>query len=1334
MVANGETSPLLPLHAAHDSNSFRVPLHSHHEPPSLRANFLSRITFSWLGQWSLQGAARPLESQDLWPLALEDDATQVANSLRDAVFDARNTSRSLWIPILRVFGSNMYIAGGCKLAGDCFGFVGPICINALIKYVDDPNAAMFVSSYYGYILSGLLFIASVLQSLCLHQHHHLVIREAIRVRSALTMLVYEQTLQLSSQDKNKSTLGSGHIMNLATIDANRILELFYVIHYSWAAPVQLIIGLSLLLQYLGIASFAGVFMMVILLPTSAALSSRAALISKRMLQCTDKRLKFLTEIFQHIRVIKFYAWESEMLDQVHSIRTQELQYLKQTILWNVCGKVFLQAGPVLVSVGTFAAYSYIQTEPLTPDKAFTAITLFSIFRLPLTLLPQVFSLLFQANVSIHRLESFLYRKSHVNVATLLSPTNRSYEIRHATFKWLKRNEEKKAKKSTKTNDNQVDDSTPLSNVTISIPKGKLTLVVGAVGSGKSTLLATVLRELQPAYGTVQMPSIKVSYAAQTPYLTHASVQENILFGAKLNTPRLHRVIQSCELEHELIQLPNGVHTEIGENGVTLSGGQKQRLSIARAVYRNDQNLYVLDDVFSALDAQVATRVFNQCFNDSTNGLLADSTRILSTHSLQFAPMADWIIVMDNMRVAEMGTFQELMLLNGLFATMMQSHQHTDKSNVETTKSTCNSAFSQIIQDSLTVSDQEKTCMEHRSGLIQNEDKVDGKVAWRVYLSYLMSCGSITTIGTLALLIAMQMSSVSTDLWLTKWTSRQPTGVALSFYLSIYAYLGLSTIVLGFVGDLYGRFAGLRASKRIHYNLLRHVMKGTMRFFDTTPVGRILNRFSNDINIIGSYSNQKLNSTILQLSIMLLALGSMLAIQSFTAPILLLLFVPVLMCYTAYQQYYGKTCRELQRFDNISKSPVYTHLTETLSGLVTIRTFHMVQQHVNIQAKKINENTKAFLLLNLCNRWLGVRLEFLGAGITFAVAYFVCRDRAMLSSAMAGLLLSYSQNMTSLLNWIIRMEIDMENMMNSVERTDEYCRVETEPVTLVAQYYDRYTITKSRPLQVRPHWPEQGKIEFSNVCVRYDPLSPPVLRNLSFTIHGGEKIGICGRTGAGKSSLLMALFRMVPIQLKGGGEIFIDEVSTTAVSLTELRSRIAIIPQDPVLFAASVRFNLDPTRQATDKTLWQALRKARLETFIQGLHGGLDAEILESGDNLSVGERQLFCLARAILRNSKILCLDEATASMDHSTGMKNFLTCDFFYKLIQASIRSNFADTTVLTIAHRVETILDYEKVLVLKQGRIAEFGSPLELLSIKQGEFAGMLQNSRWIKDVNSN
>ncbi|TYZ60662.1 hypothetical protein PybrP1_009423 [[Pythium] brassicae (nom. inval.)] len=1137
--ATGEETPLLSAAAAPS------PTDSEWEHPARRANALSKITFSWLGALLKRGADTPLRTEDLWPLLPADDTNKVAEALELRVAQDRHAARklSLWRAIRRAFGFNMYVAGVCKLAGDCLGFVGPVCINELIKYVEDPTSARFAPQYYGYILSG---------------HHHLVIREAIRARSALTMLVHQKALRLSSQ--TKSEIGAGRILNMATIDANRVFDLFYVVHYSWAAPLQLVVGLLLLVRFLGVASLAGVAIMVVLLPLGAFCSAQAAAVSRRLLTCTDARLKLLSELFQSIRAVKLYAWESELLAQVEGVRARELGFLRATAVWNALGQVALQAGPILVSLGSFAVYALVQRDaPLTPDRAFTAIALFSIFRMPLMMLPRIFSLLFQANVSVRRLERFLATPeleppaapapAPASSAASESAAAAFIGIRNGTFKW--------AASSAEAPDDDAaavaTEAAPvpqLSNVSVTIPKGQLTLVVGAVGSGKSTLLAALLGELQPDAGHVFAPTTRVAYAAQSPYLVSASVEENITFGAPLDVRRLERVVAGCELRADLEQFPDGLASAVGESGATLSGGQKQRVSLARAMYAKDRELYVFDDPLSALDAHVAARIFDQCFNEATRGILAGHTRVLSTHALQFAKFAQWIVVMDGMRVAQMGTFQDLTAgqPDGKFARMLASltasgaaAAASDSSDPSATDDE-RAPEQKVRAASLT----QPSPDEPPLALIEDEAKLEGAISLAVYAQYLAACGVALSVGALLLLVATQLASLATDLWLTYWTGSS-TGDAqqqrpLSFYLSIYAYLSFATIVLGFAGDL--------ASRVIHHKLLRHLIQGTMRFFTTTPVGRILNRFSNDMNTI----DQKLNAAIVAFSTMMLSLLSMLAVQSASAPVLLALLVPVALAYVSYQRYYAKSCRELQRLDNISKSPVYAHFTQTLNGLATIRAFAMVRQSGAEQAVRLNANTRAFLLLNLINRWLGVRLEVLGALLTFAVAFFVTHNRLAVSSAMAGLLLSYSQSITSLLNWIVRTNIDMQNMLNSVERTDEYCHVDTEPLALD------------------------------------------------------------------------------------------DERAAES---------------------ATIRFNLDPTGRASDAELWRAVRRAHLHAFVSALPGGLDA----------------------------------------------------------QESIRTEFAGATVLTIAHRVETILDYDKILVLKRGRVVEFGPPAELRAKRDGEFASMLK-----------
>lgn len=677
-----------------------------------------------------------------------------------------------------------------------------------------------------------------------------MIREAIRARSALTMLVHHKALRLSSQ--RKSEIGAGRILNLATIDANRILDLFYVgafvrhtlshsysmapterslsfsirvpphpVHYSWAAPLQLVVGLLLLVRFLGVASLAGVAIMVVLLPLSAFCSAQSAAVSRRLLACTDGRLKLLSELFQSIRVVKLYAWESELLGQVERVRTQELGFLRQMAVWNAFGQVSLQAGPILVSLGSFAVYALVQTDaPLTPDRAFTAIALFSIFRLPLMVLPRILSLLFQANVSVRRLEHFLATpelEPPVASEAASESSTAFIGIRNATFKWATGSADSTEKNTTTVTDVAAPVA-QLTNVSVTIPKGQLTLVVGAVGSGKSTLLSALLGELQPDAGHVFAPTTRVAYAAQSPYLISASVEENILFGTPLDSRRLERVVAGCELQADLEQFPNGLASAIGESGATLSGGQKQRVSLARAVYAKDRELYVFDDPLSALDAHVATRIFDQCFNEATRGLLAGRTRVLSTHALQFAKFAQWIIVMDGMKVAQMGTFQDLTTgqPNGKFAHMLASLTASagvtdDVSGQHATDDDERVPEKKVRAASLTTPSPD----EQPLVLIEDEAKLEGAISLAVYTQYAAACGVALAIGALLLLVSTQLASVATDLWLTYWTGSSTSDASqpprpLSYYLSIYAYLSFATIVLGFAGDLCSRFAGLRS--------------------------------------------------------------------------------------------------------------------------------------------------------------------------------------------------------------------------------------------------------------------------------------------------------------------------------------------------------------------------------------------------------------------------------------------------------------------------------------------------------------------------------------------
>lgn len=571
-------------------------------------------------------------------------------------------------------------------------------------------------------------------------------------------------------------------------------------------------------------------------------------------------------------------------------------------------------------------------------------------------------------------------------------------------------------------------------------------------------------------------------------------------------------------------------------------------------------------------------------------------------------------------------------------------------------------------------------------LMKVEERLVGSVSLRVYFSYLVSCGMSFVVFVGILIFMSNTLKILSDLWLTHWTQAHAAQENTAFYLKMYAYLSFGTIGILFFSDISGRFAAVRASKRIHDALFASVLHAPTEFYDTTPLGRVMNRFSNDINTI----DQKLGASVLSLIGLWMSLFGMLIVQCAVAHILIVIIIPVGLMYIFIQQYYRRTTRELQRLDNISKSPIYAHFTQTLDGLSTLRAYRVEQRFILENQNHVDQNTRAFWLLNLVNRWLGVRLEALGAIITLSIALLVNTTSGTAAAALGGLILSYAQTITGTLNWAVRANIDTENMMNSIERTDEYSDIPPESNNTIL----------SRPPD---HWPDNGVIEFQNVSARYRSNLDLVLKNVSFTIRGGEKIGLCGRTGSGKSSLVLLLYRM--IQPCDGSVIRIDTIDTSRVSLYDLRSKIAIIPQDPVLFAHTVRFNLDPDRQHSTEELWNALEKAQLKSLVLNLKDQLETRVNQSGENFSVGERQLFCLARALLRRSKILILDEATASVDQKTD-----------QLIQKRLRNDFIHCTILTIAHRLETIMDYDKILVLENGHLVEFDSPLTLLSNPQG------------------
>ncbi|KAI1320479.1 hypothetical protein EDD11_000864 [Mortierella claussenii] len=847
----------------------------------------------------------------------------------------------------------------------------------------------------------------------------------------------------------------------------------------------------------------------------------------------------------------------------------------------------------------------------------------------------------------------------------------------------------------------------LKNIDLKIPRGQLVAIVGAVGSGKSSLLNALVGEMRKSGGTMEYGGT-IGYCPQSAWIQNATVKDNILFGLPLDEARYQRVIKDCALERDIQILPDGDQTEIGERGINLSGGQKQRVNIARAVYF-DADVVLLDDPLSAVDAHVGKYLFKHCIM----GALQGKTRVLVTHQLHVLPQVDYVICMKDGEIVERGTFYELMANEGEFSSLMKAHggiediekdgeEGEEASDDHSVDSAITTGAEKVLEANI---DEKKGTGDKkddaapagkRKALMSQEERATGSVDGKIYKDYVKAAGGTYLLPTLLLLlIATQIAKVGNDLWLSYWT-KDRFKESQKFYMVLYAVWGLAQGLFQFINGFYFSLAGARAAKVLHHKALKNIFRAPSSFFDTTPLGRIINRFSKDVDACDNLLSESYRMFTGTASIVL----STFILISVIFPYFLVPLVPMLILYYYAAVYYRSSSRELKRIDSILRSSLYAHFSETLSGLATIRAYREQERFIERNAYFIDLENRPYFMSYSIQRWLGVRLETIANTLVLCTSLLGVFGRFSVDPSTIGLVLSYSMSVTGTFNWCVRQYAEVENNMNAVERLHHYA----EELSVEAPAI----IPDNRPVD---SWPSTGAISIRHLEMRYRPELPSVLHNLSLDIKGGEKIGVVGRTGAGKSSIMMALFRLVePTQ----GTMEIDGVDICKLGLFDLRTRLAIIPQDPVLFSGTIRSNLDPFEKRTDQELWEVLERSDLKNYVVSLDGGLDSQVSEFGENLSVGQRQLLCLARAMLTHARVIIMDEATASVDVATDV-----------MLQKAIRVDFAESTVLTIAHRLNTVIDYSRVLVLDHGEIKEFDTPANLLSRPDSVFASMVDET---------
>ncbi|KAF4451488.1 putative YBT1-Vacuolar, `full-size` ABC protein [Fusarium austroafricanum] len=1190
----------------------------------------------------------------------------------------------------------------------------------------------------------------------------------------------ESILDDKKDDSSDEQANIGTIINLMSIDSFKISEVTAYLHFLCAsAPTQLVIAIVLLWQVMGLSAIPGIIVMVLLLPINYGLARGFTITSKRILAATDKRTNVTNEVLQNIRIIKYFAWEQRFGRIIDVKRQLELKALRSRFMIWALAVAIWNSVPVLITFFSFLVYTQVEKKPLKPSIAFTAMSLFMLLRVPLDQFGDMFAHVQETKVSIDRVEEFLQEEEtdkyiQLGLDNLDEEGVRRIGFNNATLTWGGK-------------DTVADDDSRafrLMDLNVDFQIGKLNIIAGPTGSGKTSMLMGLLGEMTLLEGGVYCPGGRsredvhpdpetglantIAYVAQSAWLVNANVKENILFSAPFDEQRYRNVIVACALERDLEILDHGDETLVGEKGITLSGGQKQRISLARALYSNSAHL-LLDDCLSAVDSHTAQWIFANCIRGP---LMRNRTCVLVTHNTSLCvPSSDYVVLLENGRVDMQGPSAKVIASGKLGEEIQKSHPGSaipsripsrvpsSIGDDETAVNGQGDAIDGVDSSKKTQNKPNKDAME--------ETKATGSVKWPVLKLYLESMGPWWFwIVAIFVFISQQVSGLATNLWVREWSNQyvdgghvdvrphaysttqfskvsfaniaqlgsmedtpEPLngaifmqggyhGVNAMYYLTVLAAIGIAGALAALFRDLWIFLGSLTASKRIHDRLIASVTRAKFKFFDVTPLGQLMNRFSKDLEAV----DQEIAPVAIGVISCGISLAMTVGLIAAITPKFLYAAVGIAILFYLIAAFYLRASRDLKRLEAVQRSPLFQQFGETLSGMTTIRAYGDERRFIRDNLEKVNTQSRPFIYLWACNRWLAFRADLVGDLVAFFAGMFLILNLGKTDAGAAGISLSYALSFTESVLWLVRLYAINEQNMNSMERIKEYLDVEQEADAIIED---------SRP---PADWPRKGSVEFVNYTTSYRKELNPVLQNISLKIEPQEKVGIVGRTGAGKSSLALAIFRALEADK---GKILIDGLEIGSIGLQDLRENITIVPQDPTLFHGTIRTNLDPFDQYTDDQIFAALRRVQLigpdesltspptPTATQpgspnsptaktnkNLFLNLQSPVAASGSNLSQGQRQLLCLARAMLKSPTVLVMDEATASIDYATDSK-----------IQDTIRE--LTGTVITIAHRLATIVDYDKVLVLDKGQVVEYAHPWELINNKEGTFRSMCEMS---------
>ncbi|KAG0082184.1 hypothetical protein BGZ90_010508 [Linnemannia elongata] len=1345
-----------------------------HLTPYQQANLWSKWTFHYAQETISIGSVRALRPEDvdgIVPAKLMAHANfeRVNAAWEKEVAAAKSKGKSplMFKAVVSSFKGRIIFLLLGRMLGAFLYFMPPAIFGKLLGFFVDYHNAIREgteppSIQYGLLIALGILVANVTATILIAGSSQGLFEMGYQVRAATIAMIYRKSLKLSPQARQKSTVGE--ITNHMAVDAEKWSMASNMMPLLLVIPTELIVGSFLLYRILGWSLFAGFAVFFIITPIQGKFAGFMSVFEEDKMERMDARVRMMSEVLSNIKIVKLYGWEDAFRKKIDGLRALEIKAEKSLATIRSCFAIFFSSITLLMALATFSVYATIggpnfTPGRMTPEVIFVSMGLFGMLNKPLGLAAMAISMTIAVKIGIKRIESFLVQEEIDT--TVVQRFGRqqdrkgrkamAIEIEDGTFAWEK-------EQPVVTGSDVVDADTPelsaadgerqpllsgststtihtpyrpvLSNINLNIAAGSLTAIVGRIGQGKSSLLNAIMGEMYKKQGTVKVYG-DVAYVPQQAWICNATVKDNILFGKPFNQDLYDRIVTASGLLPDLEMLPAGDQTEIGERGINLSGGQKQRVSLARAAYQ-DADVYLLDDPLSAVDAHVDQHLWLHLLGPQ--GLLRDKTRVLVTHGIHHLENVDQIVVLKDGAVSETGEYQQLMDSRGAFYQLIKEFSVAKKSKKTTKLQQRDSTVVGAVVEEFDVDSERNTVVEEdddekkggndeKSGeLVAEETMEDGKVGWNIAAAYVRAVTYRNALLAVTLFATSMGSHILTNLWLRHWISDSeqeehggPAAKKASYYLTIYGFMILFYVILDiFVNYVSQVVCGIQAARTLHDALLTRILRLPMSFFDTTPQGRIVNRFSSDVGAIDSQLPENYNDMIgfiFHITATLLIIG-------YATPVFLVAVPPLAFLFFLVQDYYIRSANSLRRLISVSKSPLYQHFSETISGVTTIRVMRgLVQQFVAQNEAHTNLTTIRQNIFLVINRWLQVRVEILGGIVNFSAAALAVLYVDKLDPSMVGLALSYALSIVGYINYFVRTICETQNLLISVERVLEYSQKPTEAPVKTG-------------VVLPENWPQR--------------------------VAPAEKVGIVGRTGAGKSSLTLALFRIIEAadsfwarasdpssalssakELQGhrsisqpfepsvvgslfpsgqhsGGLIEIDGIDISTLGLTDLRRHLAIIPQDPTLFAGTIRDNLDPFSELSDTELWTALERAHLKSHISTLAGGLSFEVAQNGENFSVGQRSLICLARALLRKTKVLVLDEATAAVDVETD-----------NLIQRTIREEFKDRTVLTIAHRIKTVMDSDKILVLERGRVEEFEEPRELLRREGGLFRGLAEQA---------